>query len=161
MNRFIWMVVLAAGIVSCNKPEEVSLREKTYNMHPANLNSTQGTVVFTELAPAKLQVEIILSNTVEGIDHPAHLHFGSVREVGELATLLNPVDGATGKSVTILDQVKLSSGQLLTYELLGQMNGSVKVHMNDTYFKHLVLTFGNIGQNEDYFFDGTAVCTGH
>lgn len=161
MRTLILVLFILAVVSGCNEPEQVTQRQKIYNMHQANLNPTKGSVVFTELAPARIQVEITLANTWEGVDHPAHLHFGSVREIGELATVLTPVDGATGKSVTILDQVKLTSGQLLTYELLDQINGSVKVHMNDSYYKHLVLSFGNIGLNEDYTFDGTAVCTGH
>jgi len=41
------------------------------------------------------------------------------------------------------------------------MDASIKVHMNDNYFKHMVLSFGNVGKNENYFFDGVAMCTGH
>ncbi|MFT6866547.1 MAG: hypothetical protein ACJA08_001378 [Cyclobacteriaceae bacterium] len=161
--KSLFLIALACTFLfsSCAKKEVTNPREKTYYLHRANLNPVSGKAVFTEIFPGKLQVSISLVNTSPNITHPAHLHFGSVREVGELAFALNPVDGKTGKSVTILDQVPLSSGDILSYELLNEMNGSVKIHMNDTFFSHMVLAFGNIGKNEDYFFDGVAVCTGH
>lgn len=154
---------LVIFILSCQMNEEpkAAVKEKTYLLHRANYNPTKGTVTIKELAPGKVEFSIELENTHAGNEHPAHLHFGSVAEVGELAYSLNPVDGTTGKSVTVLDQVTLSDGQVLDFNLIRQMNGSVKVHMNDKYFKHYVLAFGNIGKNEDYLFDGVAVCTGH
>lgn len=155
------LLILVIAACDVNEDPTEVVKEKTYLLHRANYNPTKGTVTIRELTPGKLEFSIQLSNTAQGNEHPAHLHFGSVSEVGELAYRLNPVDGATGTSVTILDQVKLSNGQVLDFALLQQMDGSVKVHMNDNYFKHYVLAFGNIGQNEDYFFDGVAVCTGH
>ncbi len=160
MKKLVFILVSIAILNSCQQKED-NPREKTYFLHRANLNPVSGKVTFTELSPGKLQVLITLTNTSPDITHPAHLHFGSVSEVGELAIALNPVDGKTGKSVTILDQVELTSGDILNYDMLNEMNGSVKIHMNDTFFSHMVLAFGNIGKNEDYTFDGVAVCTGH
>ena len=151
--RKVCVLLLVVIFASACQDAEVAPRQKTYYLHQANLNNVSGKVVFEELAVGKVKVSITLKNTGEGNMHPAHLHFGSIREVGELAFALNPVDGTTGKSETILDQVELSSGDVFTYDLLEEMNGSVKIHMNDTFFKHMVLAFGNIGQNEDYFFD--------
>ncbi len=149
--------------ISCDTSEEQKeeLRSTTYTMYRANYNPTSGEVKVTELSPGVLEFEIILKNTDPNSQHPAHLHFGSVREVGELAFDLNPVDGATGKSVTILDKETLSNGDLLTYDAFKQLDGSVKVHMNEDFFQHMVLSFGNVGKNEEYFFDGVAICTGH
>ena len=64
-------------------------------------------------------------------------------------------------SSTILENVKLSSGEIFTYDLLQEMNGSVKIHLSDDLFKHVVLAYGNIGANENYLSDGVTVCTGH
>ena len=55
----------------------------------------------------------------------------------------------------------MSDGEVLTYDSFLEMDASIKVHMNDNYFKHMVLSFGNVGKNENYFFDGVAMCTGH
>lgn len=130
-------------------------------MRQANYNPVFGNVKVSELAPDKLEIAIEVVNTKEGLVHPAHLHFGSISEVGELAFRLNPIDGTTGTSVTVLDQAKLSNGELLTYDALLNMNGSIKVHMDGLYFKHMVLSYANIGLNKDYLFDGVSVCTGH
>lgn len=152
------IVLLFLG--SCAEQAE-NPNKVTYYLHQANYTQVSGTVVFEELAPGKVKVVIEVKNTSEAIMHPAHLHFGSISEVGDLAYELTPVDGKTGKSVTIMDQVELSDGQIFSYQSLEEMNGSVKIHMNDTFFSHMVLSFGNVGKNENYFFDGVTVCTGH
>jgi len=156
---FSVFVILSA----CSTGDEPGTAERssTYLLYRANYNPVSGDVTVRELAPGQLQFHIKLQNTTEGGEHPAHLHFGSVREVGELAFALNPVDGSTGESVTVLDGVQLSDGSMLTYDNFLEMDASIKVHMNDNYFKHMVLSFGNVGKNENYFFDGVAMCTGH
>jgi hypothetical protein len=150
-------------IFSCQQEidNEVIDRERTYLLHRAGYVPTSGEVTFKELAPGKLEISINLSNTDANYDFPAHLHFGTINEVGELAVRLNDVEGATGTSVTILDQVKLSDGTLLNYDALQDLNGSVKIHMSENLFKHIVLAYGNVGANENYVTDGIAVCTGH
>lgn len=163
MKKILFLSLSALLTFACQSPEEQKEELKTsiYTLYRANYNPTSGEVKVTELSPGVLEVSIKLKNTDKENDHPAHLHFGTVREVGELAFSLNPVNGATGESVTILDKVVLSNGDLLTYDAFLQLDGSVKVHMDDNYFKHMVLAFGNVGKNEEYFFDGVAVCTGH
>jgi hypothetical protein len=155
MKNIFYLLFVVVFSFSCQ--QEDLTKNKSYNLHQANMNPTRGEVIFTELAPGKLQVDILLKSSIEGVMHPAHLHFGSVREIGELAYVLNPVDGTTGKSTTIMDQVALSNGDIFTYDILGQMNGSVKIHMNDSYFRDRVLSFGNIGKNEDYIYSGAAI----
>lgn len=158
-SLFIVGLVLFAGCESDDPTD--SLQKSTYYLHRANYNPVSGKVTVTELSPGKLEFHIVLENTQEGIEHPAHLHFGSVSEVGDLAYRLNPVDGSTGESYTVLDNEVLTTGDTLTYSRFLEMDGSIKVHMNEDYFKHMVLAFGNVGKNEDYLFDGVAVCTGH
>lgn len=161
MKHFLvpMLFLLVAG--ACQKVDEPSVREETYQLHKATFNPTSGTATIRELAPGKLEFIIELKHTFEGLDHPAHLHFGTISEVGELACKLNPVIGATGKSVTVLDHITLSNGEVLGYDLLQEMNGSIKIHMNDNYFSKFVISYGNIGQNENYAFEGVSTCTGH
>ncbi|MEQ9303233.1 MAG: hypothetical protein RJQ14_04900 [Marinoscillum sp.] len=160
--KCVFLIVSLGVFAGCQGENDVlDTQESTYLLHRANFNPTKGKITVTALEPDKLEFRIQLENTTEGSIHPAHLHFGSVSEVGDLALKLNPVDGATGESVTILDDVALADGRKLTYDLFLELDGSIKIHMNDNYFKHVVLAFGNIGKNEDYLFDGVAVCTGH
>lgn len=162
MKSFLPILLAALFISACTPQEDLpKFRETIYTLNRANLNPTRGEVTVRELAPGKLEVTIRLQNTAEGAQHPSHLHFGTIAETGELAYALNPVDGSTGESITILDKVQLSDAKTLTYDHLMEMDGSIKVHMNDTYFKHFVLAFANIGKNENYLFDGVAVCNGH
>lgn len=157
------VLFLAALLLACNpneEPEKV-IREQTYLLHRATTAPINGTATITELGPGKVKVTIKLKNTAKGFTHPAHLHFGSIAEVGELAYQLSDVDGATGISETIIDQASLSNGLTLNYSLIQEMNGSIKVHMDDSFFKPLVLAYGNVGKNENYLFDGAAVCAGH
>lgn len=160
LKRVFILLAISAFFISCSDTD-VEKRERVYLLHRANLNNVDGRVTFTEVEPAVLRVTIELENTGEGIMHPAHLHFGDISEVGELALVLNYVNGSTGKSVTTMDHVTMTDGELFTFDLLDEMNGSVKIHMNDSYFANMVLCFGNIGQNQDFSFDGVAVCTGH
>ncbi len=157
----LFSFVFIVGLFSCQTQSEPELRASTYLLHRANYNPVRGEVTVTEVGPGILEFRINVENTVEGGIHPAHLHFGDVSQVGELALRLNDVDGATGESVTLVEHATLSDGRELTYDLFLTLDGSVKIHMNDNYFKHMVLSFGNVGKNEDYLFDGVAVCTGH
>ncbi len=155
------LLALITLACSTNEEPENIIREQTYLLHRATQTRINGTATVTELGPGRVKITIQLQNTAAGFAHPAHLHFGSIEEVGELAYKLNDVDGATGKSETVLDQVTLEDGSVLDYLMLQEMNGSIKVHMNDSFFKPFVLTYGNIGQNENFLFDGAATCTGH
>ena len=159
-NLFLFLpfLLLACDI---NQDPDTLVRSLDYPMRQANYNPVYGNVKVSELAPGKLEISIKVENTSKNLNHPAHLHFGSISEVGELAFKLNPIEGSTGTSVTILDQAKLSNGELLTYDTFLNMNGSIKIHMDEVYFKNMVLSYANIGANQDYFFDGVAVCTGH
>lgn len=163
MNKiipFLLIVVLAFACSSNEEPENI-IREQTYLLHRATSAAVSGTATVTEIGPGKLKITIRLKGASKAFPYPAHLHFGSIAEVGELAYRLNDVDSNTGISETIIDQVEIDNGQILDYSLLQEMNGSIKVHMNDTFFKHMVLAFGNVGKNENYLFDGVATCTGH
>ena len=158
------IVLLATLTFSCIedrsvKPESLEL---TYLLQRTGYEPVDGDVVFSEVEPGVIKVEITLENTDERYDFPAHLHFGTIKEVGQLAKRLNDVDGATGKSVTILDHETLTTNEVITLGLIDQINGSVKIHLTDEgIFKNKVLAFGNIGANENYFADGIAVCVGH
>tara|TARA_Y100001972_G_C7666843_1_gene337434 strand:- start:6381 stop:6866 length:486 start_codon:yes stop_codon:yes gene_type:complete len=161
MKSLLLLSILLLVACNINQEPETLVRSVDYPMRQANYNPVYGNVKVSELAPGKLEISILVENTSKNLTHPAHLHFGSISEVGELAFRLNPIDGSTGTSVTILDQAQLSNGEILTYDSFLSMNGSIKIHMDELYFKNMVLSYANVGSNQDYFFDGVAVCTGH
>lgn len=159
--QLLSFILLLCMFSACQSDSDSELRSSTYSLHQANYNPVKGEVTVTELGPGILEFRINVENTTEGGVHPAHLHFGDISEVGELALRLNDVDGATGESVTVVEDVQLSDGSDLTYDLFLTLDGSIKIHMNETYYKNVVLSFGNVGKNEDYIFGGVAICTGH
>jgi hypothetical protein len=157
----IFSILILFGILmSSSCQEEDKIPETAYSIYQSGFTPTNGDVTVSDLGGGKLQVKIQLRPFVPG-QYEAHLHFGDIREVGELAYRLNDVDGETGFSKTILDRVELSNGEVLTYERFLQMDGSIKVHMSGELFKNTVLAYGNVGKNDNYLSAGITACTGH
>lgn len=164
-GKLIW-VVIVVGFWSCtSSTDELEVRESVYLLHRVSTTPVEGQVTFTEIAPSTIQVAITLSGTVAGMPFPAHLHFGTVTEAGELAFRLNDVDASTGESLTILDNQILADGEILTFDILQEMNGSVKIHMNvpeGSAFSNFAVATGNIGANSrEYDPNSITVCVGH
>lgn len=159
-------VMVLVGLWSCTSgTDELEVRESVYLLHRVSTTPVEGQVTFTEIDPTTIQVAIRLSGTESGLPYPAHLHFGTVTEAGELAFKLNEVDAATGESITMLDNQALSDGETLTFDLLQEMNGSVKIHMNvpaGSAFSNFTIATGNIGANSrEYDPNSITVCVGH
>ncbi len=158
--KFLSIVLIGVALVSCGE-DEVEQRQSTFFLYRVGSTPINGVVTFTETAPGTVEVDIALQNTNEGLPFPAHLHFGTIGETGELAFRLNDVDGETGRSITILDKERLENGEIFTYDFLETMNGSVKIHLNDSFFRNIAVASGNIGTNSNSISDAVAVCTGH
>jgi hypothetical protein len=77
--------------------------------------------------------------------HPVHLHLGDLSVNGaDVAALLSPVVGTSGKSETIIN--KLTDETAITYAELIKLNACVKVHLSDTGVERdIILAAGNIG----------------
>jgi hypothetical protein len=151
-------VLVGLGFFGCEQSDEP--RKKEYWLFQAGFTPTSGLVTFTDMGNDRIKIDIKLKPFLAG-NYPAHLHYGDINELGELAIRLEDVDGETGKSVTILDRARLSNGDLLTYEALVAMNGSIKIHSSSELFKHVVVAFGNVGANDEYAASGLATCVGH
>lgn len=121
-------------------------KEITYQLFSSTDYGNDGNITFKEKKDGSLQIDISLVNTQEGGVHPAHLHHGPLSDDNPLAAMLEPVLGETGKSQTILSE--LGDGIKFTYEDLLQFDGSVKVHLDNGQFKHIVIAGGNIGINK-------------
>lgn len=161
MARYIFKISLVLGALalfsSCSEEKNESVE---YTVYQVGFRATLGTAVVQDLENGKIRIDLTLNPFVDGA-YPAHLHFGGINTVGELAYRLNDMDGLTGKSTTILDNVELSDGSILTYEKLLEMDGSIKVHMADALQKSAVLAYGNIGKNDNYLSSGVTICVGH
>ncbi|MBM1105610.1 hypothetical protein JQC67_05590 [Aurantibacter crassamenti] len=77
--------------------------------------------------------------------HPAHIHFNTAAEGGDIAITLAIVDGGDGESSTPVTM--LNDGTAITYEQLLQYDGYINVHQSTEDLGTLVAQ-GDIGQNE-------------
>jgi hypothetical protein len=118
--------------------------ERTYTLEPLSNSGVSGTVTFKKQNAQTTLITVQLAGTQAGNSHPAHVHSGSAGSGGPIVLDFNPVDGATGKSETMV--TKMNDGSAVTYEQLIAFNGHVNVHLSATQLA-VMLAQGNIGAN--------------
>ena len=116
---------------------------QVYPLSSVTDSSISGTVSFQKAGP-NTKVTIMLEGTMQDGDHPAHIHFNSAAEGGGIAISLNNVNGASGRSTTIVNM--MDSGTAITYEDLLNFDGHVNVHLSPTNLATLIAR-GDIGSN--------------
>ncbi|HEX8038071.1 MAG TPA: CHRD domain-containing protein [Chryseosolibacter sp.] len=144
-----WMVALIALFqfaAGCKEDDEnpSSARARTYTLGELSGSGVSGSVTFTKVDAATTRVAIALTGTSEGNTHPAHIHSGNASTGGPIVLDLNPVDGATGKSETMV--TALNNGTAIVYEDLIAFDGHVNVHKSATELG-VMIAQGNIGSN--------------
>lgn len=117
---------------------------KTYQLKSVAVPSISGTVTFEKKNKATL-VSIELTGTPNGGEHPAHIHFNSAAEGGGIAVSLDPVNGSSGKSKTLVTE--LDNGTPISYEQLLNFDGYVNVHLSASQL-NVIVAQGDIGGNE-------------
>ncbi|QSE98959.1 hypothetical protein [Fulvivirga lutea] len=141
------LIVSLIWITSCNEEEEVSDytgNQVTYDLIQSSDFPIQGTATFRERRDSNIELLIELTGTEGEIEHPAHLHYGDVSTSdAEVAKLLLPVRGTSGKSVTIFN--RLNDETLITYNDMLTFDGHIKVHLDGGANKSTILASGNIG----------------
>jgi Holliday junction resolvase len=118
---------------------------KTYDLNPVSDQGISGTVTFAERDDDQVLITIQLTGTQSGNTHPAHIHGSTAAEGGTILLDLTDVDGATGKSETVVKA--LNDGTALTYDDLLNFDGYVNVHASSANLGTLIAQ-GDIGQNE-------------
>lgn len=118
---------------------------KTFELGPVSNSAISGTVTFAERDDDQVLITIQLTGTQAGNTHPAHIHANTAAETGGIVLDLTDVDGASGKSETVVNA--LNDGTTLTYEDLLAFDGYVNVHVSASDLGTLVAQ-GDIGQNE-------------
>ena len=100
------------------------------NLIPGSVqgNETNGILEIRETSDGLAQINIELYNVLNNANHPVHLHFGSLADDGNVATILNPIieSEGTGFSQTIINE--LEDGTKLSYSDLLNFDGSIKIH---------------------------------
>lgn len=105
-----------------------------------------GKAIFAQRESGETLVTIALEGTEEGNAHPAQIRMGSIENASEeVAIHLNPVNGATGFSMTHvahLDQ-ETQDGQAITYEELIELDGHLNIYLNQEE-NETIIAQGNI-----------------
>jgi hypothetical protein len=78
--------------------------EVEYELMTKTADEVSGTAVFSKRQNNETLVTLMLDNTLEDTDHPAHIHNNSAAEGGGIAIDLTTVDGNSGISRTNITQ---------------------------------------------------------
>ena len=115
-----------------------------YTLYSGSDYNISGQAIIKEKIDGSALVTINISRTQPGLFHPTHIHLGAANESGETIKLLNPVDGATGSSSSVVSTKE--NGETIGYIDLIGMETSIKVHLSDGEpGKGILLAGGNIG----------------
>jgi len=122
----------------------------SYDLNEMDIAGVSGVAVFEERENGETLATLDLEGTVDGNEHPAHIHVGSVADApGAIAITFTPVNGATGMSMTniaMTDGTEDEEGEAITYEDLLTYNGYINVHASADDLETLAAQ-GNMGAN--------------
>ncbi len=147
------MMAAATLTISCNNDDDDpapgegpnQLSSKTYDLESVDNPDISGTAKIIENSDNTVTIELELQNTPDGGQHPAHIHFNTAAEGGDIALTLGTVDGTTGTSSITVDA--LDDGSPITYGELLDFDGYINVHLSADDLGTLVAQ-GDIGQND-------------
>lgn len=154
MNNFIKFstlpIILLAGLIfiGCSKENlgpQLTGPTKQFTLASKSNPAISGTVTFAKRDDNATLITIQLNGTSAGASHPAHIHANTAAETGGIIVDLTSIDGASGKSETLVRTLK--DGSAVTYEQLIDLNGYVNVHLSVSDLATLIAQ-GDIGQNE-------------
>ena len=151
MKNLTLAILIGIGTMACHESEPINNKDFTgnetaYALEQGSDYNVSGSVLFKEKVDGTALIEVTLSGTEEGLEHPAHLHLGNISSPGaDVAALLNPVVGKTGRSETHL--IQLADESLITYSQLMDLNACIKIHLAASGpSRDIILAGGNIGQ---------------
>ena len=123
---------------------ELTGDKKEYTLNELNASGVSGTAVFEKRKNGKAKITLALEGTVEGGDHPAHIHSNNAATGGGIVLDLKNVNGATGMSVTSANALRDTTP--ITYDELIGYNGHINVHLSPTNLGTRIAQ-GDIGSN--------------
>ena len=118
---------------------------KIYKLNTVDVNGISGIARFDQRKNGNALVTLKLAGTPQNGMHPAHIHFNTAAEGGDIAVMLNDVNGATGMSKTSVKT--LTSGTAISYNSLLDYNGYINVHLSGSQL-NVIVAQGDIGINE-------------
>jgi hypothetical protein len=150
-NIFIGLicVFVAFSVTNCASDDHITRIESSliYEVYPLTAISDPSVTGYARILKNENQsvtIELDLSGLITDQMHPAHIHFNTAAEGGNVALTLGTVNSNTGKSsVTITE---LDDGTPITYEELLEFDGYINVHLSSSNLDILVAQ-ADIGQN--------------
>lgn len=142
-------LTMAASVLACQEKEDIKTEftgnQTVYALLQASDYNVNGTVTFKERLDGSALIDVELSGTEGSIEHPVHLHRGDITTPSaDVAALLSPVEGSTGKSETIL--IRLADETPITYKELIALDACIKIHLSAIgESRDIILAGGNIG----------------
>ncbi|AQS93412.1 hypothetical protein BXQ17_04630 [Polaribacter sp. BM10] len=145
------LLFLSFAFYNCNNEDDFDYKfytptgnSITYNLGTKDVSGISGKVSFVENQDASININISLDGTPEGGQHPAHIHFNTAAEGGDIALSLGSVSGSSGKST--INVTALDDGTPITFSELLEFNGYINVHLSKDELGTIVAQ-GDIGQN--------------
>jgi len=119
--------------------------EVVFSLQSGSIYPISGNATFKEKKDGNTVIVIELTGTEGNIHHPVHIHLGDIASPGaEVAALLNPVIGTTGKSET--NFTMLADETPINYSQLIELNACIKIHLAASGpDRDIILADGNIG----------------
>ncbi|WP_215223569.1 CHRD domain-containing protein [Echinicola shivajiensis] len=135
LHLFKWIMILGlTGLFSCVDDTspiealELTGQKMTYPLLEIGNSGVTGSAIFEEGEDGYTKVTLVLNGTPANGVHPSHIHFNSAAEGGDIAISLNPVDGESGVSTTLVN--KRDDGQSINYNSLINFDGYINVHLS-------------------------------
>lgn len=153
MKKIIAGMVLAAMLWGCQESDAIETvftgNETVYSLQAGSLNypAINGTATFREKKDGSTVISISLTGTEGNLQHPVHLHMGTIATPdADVAALLTPVSGLSGKSETTL--TILADESAITYNQLISLDACIKIHLAEAGpDRDIILAGGNIGNS--------------
>lgn len=152
--KFFMPLVMVAfiGLTSCDNDDDNGIEPPmptefttTYALSSVAVPEISGTATFTKNTDDTTTITLALENTPDDGMHPAHIHFNTAAEGGDIALTLGTVEGDTG--IGMIRTATLDDGTAISYEELIVFDGYINVHLSPDDLSTLVAQ-GDIGQNQ-------------
>lgn len=150
LPRILFVLLISSMLPACSSDDDaISVmptgETKTYDLSTVAVPGISGTATFIENDDNSVTIDLDVTGTPQNGSHPAHIHFNSAAEGGDIALTLGTVAGATGKSTITVSA--LDNGTPVTYEELLDFDGYINVHLSASELGTIVAQ-GDIGENE-------------
>jgi len=148
--KLLFLFVLTSLVItSCNDDDDLMVPEPSgntvvYQLGSKDVDGIFGKATFVENTDASVTVVLDIEGTPSDGLHPAHIHFNTAAEGGDIALTFTPVDGNSGLSATTF--TTLNDGTAISYAELLDFDGYINVHLSADELGTVVAQ-GDIGQN--------------